>query len=216
MKKTLLYSSILIILFISFLVSPNISEAVYFASDSISIYENGKKINNDSVIFVASYKSYSEKCAGGLCSIGQQFYPVTIHKAKDNSALLTYAEFSSQHPYQGDKYDGPAKDRWSAQNKESYLNYLDENSNYSISFNPVPSEGGKGCGYPGCIGGRIGDDRSYTLDIASRDYKKTSGIQNYERILPVRNIIIFSTLAIIVLISIFYFIKKRNKRLSKN
>ena len=216
MKKNFLFTFSALIIFISLLLSPSISKAVYFASDNVSIYENGKKINNDSVLFIASYKTYSERCTGGVCSIGQQFYPVTIHKAKNNSTLLTYAEFSSRNPYQGDKYDGAAKDRWNNQNKESYLSYLDENSDYSTSFDPGPSEGGEGCGYPGCIGGRIGDDRSYSLDIASGDYKETSSMQTYAHTLPIRNIAIFFILVIVVSILIFFFIKKRNKRLLKN
>ena len=216
MKKTFL-SMITVFIFANLLLSPSISNAVYFASDNVSIYENGKKITNNSVIYVASYKTHSEKCTRGVCLIGQQFYPVTIHKAKNNSTLLTFAEFSSQNPYQGDKYDGPAKDRWHNQNKENYLSYLNENSDYSTTFDPPPSEGGEGCGYPGCIGGRIGDPRSYSFDIASGNYSEIPSIQIHESILlPIRNIIIFFILTIVVLVLIIFFIKKRNKRLSKN
>jgi hypothetical protein len=217
MKKIFLFTITVIIIFASLLLSPRTSDAVYFASDNVSIHENGKRINDDSVIFVASYKTHSERCAGGVCLIGQQFYPVTIHKAKNNSTLLTFAEFSSQNPYQGDKYDGSAKGRWHDQNKESYLSYLDKNSDYSTTFDPGPSEGGEGCGYPGCIGGRIGDPRSYSFDIASGDYSEISSIQIHGNILlPIRNIIVSLVLAIIVSILIIFFIKKRNKHLSKN
>ena len=225
MKKILLFIPIITILFFVSLVFPNISKAVYFATDNVYLYENEKRIHDNSAIFLVSYKSHSERCKDGLCLIGQQFYPVTIYRAKNNDTL-TFPEFSSQHPYQGDKYDGPAKDRWNAQNTENYLKYLGENSYYSVSFNPGPSEGGVSAP-PGVIGGRIGDDRYYVLEIDNGNYRQISGepAETFEKnrdvapftkksfwknILSTNNII-YSSIFIIVLASIIYFIKNRKK-----
>ncbi len=225
MKKSLLYISIITILFFASLIFPNISKAVYFATDNVYLYENGKRIYDNSAIFLVSYKSHSERCKNGLCLIGQQFYPVTIYRTKNNNTL-TFPEFSSQHPYQGDKYDGPAKDRWNAQNTENYLKYLGENSCYSVAFDPGPSEGGESAP-PGVIGGRIGDDRYYALEIDNGNYRQISGepAETFEKntdvtpftkksfwknILSTNNII-YSSIFIIVLASIIYFIKSRKK-----
>lgn len=225
MKKLLFIIIITAVVFFHSSVFCNISKAVYFASDSVYIYENKERICDNSVIFVASYKSYSKRCNDGLCLIGQQFYPVTIHKAK-NGNILTFYEFSSQ--YEGAWNDGEAKDSWNDKNVRNYLEYLKKNSDHYVSFDPGPSEGGEGCGSPGCFGGRIGDDRSYAININNGDYKQISdepektfgGDENVaplneqhlkKYILSASNIIYLSTF-IVVLSLIIYFKRKRSKK----
>lgn len=162
-------------LFIAFLLFPKLVYSVYFASDTVHLYKNGRKLH-DNAIYLVSYKSHSEKCPNGVCVIGQQFYPVTIHLPKRGN-LLTYAEYSSENPYSGPKRGpeaGKAIDDWSSKNKQNYLKYLKENSRDIATFNPDPSEGGEGCGYPGCIGGRIGDDRNYNFDIATGKFSQNN------------------------------------------
>jgi len=230
MKKTFLFISIIAILFFVSLISLNLSRAVYYATDSIYLYENGKRVNDDSIIFLASYKSHSEKCKNGLCLISQSLYPVTIYRTR-NDDTFTYSEFSSQNPYQGDKYDGVAKDEWNSQKTENYLKYLGENSYHSISFNPGPSEGGEPS-EPGMLGGRIGDDRYYALEIDDGNYRQISGEPReifkenidvtpfvekslWKNILSSSNIIYLSIFIIIVVL-VIYFIKKRKKLKYKN
>ena len=208
MKKTK-QLSILIFLFL-FLI-PCISKGVLFGKDSVYLYENGKRIDDDAAIF-ESYLVNSTRCKNGLCLIGQQFYPVTIYRT-ENDNTLTYHEFSSQHPYEGNRYDGKAKRTWNAQNTENYLKYLEENSNYFISFDPGPSEGGEGAPFipfkhgqsEGMYmpGGRIGDDRSYVLNINNGDYKQISG-QPYEIFIFNENEEIICLLSLIGLVLITY------------
>ncbi len=210
MRKTFLFVSVVTTILTYLVLYLSISKAVYFATDYVSIYENENKINNDSVLYVTSSKTHSEICAEGVCLIGQQLYPVTFYKAKNTSALLTFAEFSLQNPYQGGEDDGLAKDSWHNQTKESYLSYLDENSDYATTFEPGPSGGGEGCGYPGCLGGRVGDDRLYSLNIVSGEYQETANdLINERSAFPSRHIMI--SLAAITLILIIFFIKKRNR-----
>jgi hypothetical protein len=156
------------------LIFPNQSvKAVTIAGDNVYLYESGKEITSDA-IYLVSYKSWSDRCHSGLCSIGQQFYPVTIYLPKSEK-LLTEPEFSSQYPYSGPEYGseaGKAKDEWSAKNTSNYLEYLDKNSRTSVAFNPGPSQGGEGCGYPGCMGGRIGNSRTFTLDVSSGKFSE--------------------------------------------
>ncbi len=183
MKKPLFLISIITSLFFCSIVFTSISNAVYFASDSVYLYEDGKRIHDNNIIFIASYKTYNEECTDGLCSIGQQFYPVTIRKTK---------------------------------------------SDFVISFDPGPSEGGEGCGSPGCMGGRIGDYRSYVLDINNGNYKQILGkpeknFDENEEVIPLdkenlkkefisTNNIIYLFIFIILLILISQFKKYRRNR----
>lgn len=158
---------------------PKLVSAVVFASDTVYLYKSGKKIS-DNAIYLASYKSWSDRCQNGLCTIGQQFYPVIVYLPK-NGGLLTEPEFDSQNPYTGPEYGpeaGKAKDIWNAANTSSYLKYLDENSSSSISFNPGPSSGSEGCGYSGCLGGRIGSPRSLDLDLSSGKFNTHQTVTN--------------------------------------
>ena len=195
--------------FVTLLIFPSQSYAVYIASDSVTIYENGNRLTDDSVIFVANYGTHSEKCNRGICTVGQQFYPIRVYRSKDGSTLLNYSEFSSQNPFNGDENDGTAKDIWNNENKERYLSYLAENSIYSTSFNPGVSEGGTGCGYPGCIGGRVGNPRSFNLDIVNGDFEVGWTMKIWLQNLPIQYIFIPSIFITIVLIVLIYFIKNR-------
>lgn len=213
------------VIFVAMFLFPRQSYAVYIASDSITIYEDGNRLTDDSVIFVASYGTHSEKCNRGICNVGQQFYPIRVFKSKDGSTLLNFSEYSSQNPFEGDENDGPSKDVWNNNIKEGYLSYLVENSIYSTSFNPGLSEGGTGCGYPGCIGGRVGNPRSYNLDIVNGDSEMGWNMKIWIQNLPLQYILIPSIFITLVLIVLIFFIKKQDrfnkvysnkKRLPKN
>lgn len=212
--------SIITILFFASLVFLNISKAVYFATDTIYLYENGKRIH-DNRVFTPGFGS----CRNGRCTIGQQSYPIIIYRIRNNN-ITTFLEFKS-------------KDRWIGVHRskvyKNYLEYLEKNNGYYyyISFNPGPSEGGMGVP-PGEIGGRIGDYRAFVLEIDTGNYKKISGepaeifkknidikdIRDirkpfWKNILPINNII-YSSIFIIVLVLIIYFIKNRKKYKYKN
>jgi hypothetical protein len=211
--------------FVTLLIFPSQSDAVYIASDSVTIFEDGDRLTDDSVIFVANYGTHSEKCNRGICEVGQQFYPIRVYKSKEGSTLLNFSEFSSQNPFNGDDNDGTAKDNWNNDIKQGYLNYLDENSIYSTSFNPGLSEGVTGCGYPGCIGGRVGNPRSYNLDIVNGDSEMGWNMKIWIQNLPLQYILIPSIFITLVLIVLIFFIKKQDrsnkvysnkKRLPKN
>ena len=211
MKKLFPIAFVVVTLFFCSFIFFNISKSTYYAEDSVYLYEYGKRMHDNSVIFVTdrSY-AYSKRCKNGLCSIGQQYIPVTMYKTK-NDNVLTFFEFESQHPK--DYYDGEILDRnmWDSEN---YLEYLKQNSDYSISFSPCPSEGGEGCGSPGCWGGRIGNERSYALNINNGNYNLISGEPKeyfLGNILSIKDIIYLLT-PIIVLVLIIYSKRKRNKK----
>ena len=203
MKKLLFYVFIITVLFFVSFLFPDVSKAVYiYSTDRVFLYENGKRINDDNAIFLVSYKKHSERCESGLCFIDQQFYPVTIYRTKNNDTL-TYAEYR----------------------EENYLKYLEENSYYSVSFNPGPSGGGEPAP-PGGIGGRIGTYRRYALQIDNGIYMQISGepTETFEENTEVapftkksfwKNIIlssiIYLSIFIIVLAPIIYFIKNRKR-----
>ena len=209
-EKPHLLLSIFLVLFYFFIFSST-SKSVGYAEDSVYLYEYGKRMYDNSVIFVTNRSyAYSKKCENGLCLIGQQYIPVTIYKTK-SSNVLTFFEFESQHPK--DYYDGEILDRniWDSEN---YLEYLKQNSDYFISFDPGPSEGGEGCGSPGCWGGRIGDDRFYALNINNGNYNLISSEPKeyfLGNILSIKDVI-YLLIPIIVLVLIIYFKRKRSKK----
>ena len=158
---------------IGLFILPHVTKAIYFASDTVYLHNSGKKITDDA-IYVVNYKSWSDRCQNGVCSIGQQFYPVTIYLPKEIK-LLTQPEFDSQYSYlepvPGSKTE-INKDEQNNTNTNNYLRYLEENSSASTTFNPGPSTVGDGCKSPGCLGGRIGDNRSFDLDINTGNFKE--------------------------------------------
>lgn len=199
-----------------FTIFPNLSKSVYYATDGIYIYDYGKRVYENNIIFLSKGNNtlYSKKCNDGLCLIGQQFYPVIIYKTKNNS-ILTYNEFDTQQfkNYYKDYPNEEATDR-NLLTMENYKEHLKENSDYSISFNPGPSEGGEGCGFPGCLGGRIGNDRYYVLNINNGNYNlildepKEYFLGN---ILSIKDVV-YLLIPITVLVLVIYFKRKRNKK----
>ncbi len=142
------------VIFISLLLFiPFVTYAVYFASDTVTLAENSKKITDDKTLWAADY-GYGGICPNGVCDIGQQFYPVTIYRLKTID-IQKFGEF--QEP--PDSKQGV-----------EFHKYLKENSFYSMVFSPPASEGGEGCGSPGCMGGRIGDERNIDLDLKTQKY----------------------------------------------
>lgn len=211
-KKLHLFIPVFFVFLFCFSIFPIISKSVYYAEDSVYIYEYGKRIYDNSFIFVTdgSY-SYSKRCGNGLCLVGQQYIPVTIYKTKNNNTL-TFFEFESQHPK--DYYSGEPIDR-NMRDSENYLEYLKQNSYYSASFDPGSSEGGEGCGFSGCWGGRIGDNRSFVLNVNNGNYKQIA-VEPGEYFLGgilSRNIVIYLSIFISFLILIFCLkIKRKNNK----
>src|SRR3989304_7974484 len=54
-----------------------------------------------------------------------------------------------------------------------YLSNIKNNSVYSATLKMPPPEGGEGCGDPGCIGGRIGNDRTLIVDLQRQTIKES-------------------------------------------
>ncbi|MBI3589060.1 MAG: hypothetical protein HY093_01445 [Candidatus Liptonbacteria bacterium] len=74
------------------LVITSVAKAVYFASDKILLYENGKKITDSSVI--VSYDIYTEICKNGTFELGQQFSRnLTLYKTNESN-LMDYGGWS--------------------------------------------------------------------------------------------------------------------------
>lgn len=170
MNKIILFVTLIVFIF-----SPKITNAVYFATDTVYLYQDNNRVQ-DNALFVASYGTYSELCTNGICKIGQQFYPATIYVPKENE-LLSYKDFISMSPYKGGDNDGSAKDLWNKENEQKYGTYLQENSRTSVIFNPGPSDGGDECDRPICFGGRVGDDRTFNFDIATGAVSEVNSAQ---------------------------------------
>ena len=84
MKKIIILTFISVVLIVGSFMFTNISNAVYYARDTIYLYENRSKVKYNG-IYLVEYKTHSEKCIDGVCSIGQQFYPVTIHISENKT-----------------------------------------------------------------------------------------------------------------------------------
>ncbi len=128
----------LILLSIFFITALSITEkvqSVSFASDIVHVYENGKQITDNSVIWKADY-GYTELCKNGVCSIGQQFYPVTIYKTSQSNLTEGDIEFDMKIA-----------------------------TVLQTTFNPGQSIGVEYCEGENCIGGRIGSTRTYNVHI---------------------------------------------------
>ncbi len=231
----------LFILMLTSLFVPRIAYGVFFASDKVYVYENGKRIRNNSVIWQTSYKTYFEICTDGICNIGQQFYPVTIYKTTEPN-LLPEEQWKTKYYQDHIECEGYISHKaeieklWFEYLKTSEYKVLEENakneaiakkiagvgpyvaqktydaevqyirskgypfyengickinnddyrqtlanlmttSASSTILNPGPSDGGEGCGYPGCMGGRIGEPRTYSFDIATGKFSQTNKVQ---------------------------------------
>ncbi|MDP2685083.1 MAG: hypothetical protein Q8P20_08685 [bacterium] len=166
MRKTIYIIFGIVVFLFALCIFPGNSRAAYYATDIVYLREQGVQIS-DNAIFLASYETQSERCLHGVCMIGQQFYPVKIYMLKDDSTMI-YSEYVYQHPYTGDNDDGNAKDVWNAQIKSDYLVYLSENGDPYISFDPGPSID------IGDSDNKIGDDRSYKLDLITSQYSLMS------------------------------------------
>lgn len=160
MQKSSFHRIVIAVLFFCSFLSVNVSQAVLFAQDKVILFENGIRIYDSSVIFVP----YSDRCNGGICSIGQQFYPATLYKTNINNPL-TAADFDKQHPYKGG-LDSKAANEWYTKVEADYVKYLQENTSRSATFNPGPSDGGIGGTLPGSRdvswdNGTIGTSRAH-------------------------------------------------------
>jgi hypothetical protein len=80
---------ILIVGLLSFLIGGNIF-GVYFATNKIILYEDGKRIKH-SLIF-HNHDISNPACENGVCYIGQQYDSATFYKTKDDK-VLSYSEW---------------------------------------------------------------------------------------------------------------------------
>jgi len=128
---------------------PVVIGAVYFAVDSVTLLENGNKINDELTLWAADY-GYGDLCPNGICNIGQQFYPVTIYRLK----TLTIQSF------------GQFKETPGSKQGIEFHKYLKENSYYQTTLQPPKSEGGGE--------GRIGNYRAIDFDIRTNKLTITS------------------------------------------
>jgi len=143
----ILTSCILLFLF------SNKAYSVYFATDKIILYENGKRIENSSVLHDAD--NGRPVCKNGICFVGQQFRDVIFYKTNENN-LFNYDEWiDNSHMTNGQ--DG----------YQAYLKNIKVKAIYSIKAKLPPPEGGASgnCFMGHCSGGRIGNDRTLVLDL---------------------------------------------------
>lgn len=205
--------------------NPKPTFAVYFATNRILIYENGKRITDNSIIHDRNYGN--PVCKKGRCLVGQQYEVVTFFKTNRNDILsheewtknwyLTHegcegfsnhedairkaleewrntSEYKEAHLriiqandvderqkiWNGlepakivfmkskgfDFFDNPeCKKIDSSDYFNVYMEEIKEKAIYSVTASLPPPEGGAGCGYPGCIGGRVGNHRTLKVDI---------------------------------------------------
>ncbi len=235
----------LIILLIFFSILIFVSKkafSVYFATNKIILYEDGKRVTDSSVIY-GEY-SYDPVCKNGICNIGQQYSTVTFYKTK-NTNNFNKEDFTSNwyltHPgcemYETKKTQiSAALEEWGNSTKfkafqdrvnkastieerkviwaesdpvrrqfmknKGFSNYEEDptcfvsSNQYDIYFKnlisnaiyvkkinfPAPT-GGKGCGYKNCMGGRIGDDRTFNVDLMTESVE----LQGTSRAIAIQN-----------------------------
>src|SRR3989344_9234142 len=80
--------------------------AVYFATNNIQLYENGKKVSNDSVVHDRDFQN--PVCNNGVCSVGQQYEFVTFYKTSQNH-IMNYSEWINNWYYTHESCEGFAK-----------------------------------------------------------------------------------------------------------
>jgi hypothetical protein len=149
-----------------YFVFPFTVHAVLPASDTVQISVNGERVSDNSVVFVVAGGSSSQVCNKGSCSIGQQFYPVTLYKFASGTPKTLY-QFTDSLSGRPNSSDLAAYEAWNISAQQQYVDYLESNAAYSLAYNPGPSEGGKGCGDVGdlCLGGTVGTDRTLAVDL---------------------------------------------------
>ncbi len=179
---------------------PVTAGAVYFARDTVTLFENGNRVSDDLTLWAADY-GYGGLCMGGVCDIGQQFYPVTIYRLKSEK-VQGFGEFQRTHD--------------SKQGVE-FHRYIKENSYYQTTLQPPKSEGGEGCGYKGCIGGRIGDDRTIDLDLKTNKFRITSDLptKNGTTNDTVRELFVLAGLLVVCGVGLFVYKFKKSKNIKQ-
>ena len=222
MKGLLFLTFIILILLFCAPVFFNVSTAAYFASDTVYLYEYGERIHDSAAIF-PEY-GYG-RCEDGVCDIGQQFYPVTIHRVKDEG-VMTWVEF--HRIWTQDRLPSLTREKLKLLSEE-YLKYLEENSLYSISFDPGPAPGGEPAPPGNFHGGRIGDYRAFVLDFFSGEYMllqispdriTVEPTERFDDNVPYRErenfwIIYLSLTILVVLVLVIYFFKRFKKSKQK-
>lgn len=176
MKKILYITMIVTLaamLHLIFSQTPHPASAVYFAENTILLYENGKRVD-DSSVFHSRNNSFPV-CKNGVCKVGQQYETVTFYKTGQNN-LLNWDEWVGTHKgcegFEKKRIGKSAEEINPECNKISsddyWKAYMDGIKNavlYAVTVKLPPPEGGEGCGSSNCIGGRIGDNRTLGVDL---------------------------------------------------
>jgi hypothetical protein len=131
---------------------------VYFATNKIVLYENGKRIKDSSVLNDRGHQA--PVCKNGICKIGQQYDSVTFYRT-NVSNILNYDEWLKNNTGGFSDYEN------------IYLKRLKDAALYSTTISLPPPGGGEDCKGEMCLGGRIGNDRTLKVDIQ----KDTADIQ---------------------------------------
>ena len=191
MKKTYNFLLSIIFVFLGIIIPLSYVKSVYFASDTVLIYYKNQIAEDISVLSVS--KNTEKRCIKGVCSIGQQYYPVTVYMAKTDIILPTMEQYRFRNSLEEQGLSHKEE-------REIYIKYLEGVSEYSVSFDP---------GSSGRItGDRMGEYRSYRLNITNGNYRKNIGHNLIENILDNRISVVFPFI-IIAILGIFLFLRKK-------
>lgn len=140
------------VIFILFVLTSGFVHAVTIATDTIYLYEDGKRVTNSS--WMHDVYDYAPSCKKGVCYI-QQGHTPTFYKTQEKN-VLDHEEFCNKHDCRSKSHD-------------AYVDELRSTAGYSIKVDVPVSTGGEDCkplpGQETCLGGRVGTPRNFRLDV---------------------------------------------------
>jgi hypothetical protein len=145
-------------------------EAVYFANDTFILYEDGQRVLDSGVICTNEKDGGNWVCHCGVLVVSQHDLKKTFYRTKEKVVKSWHAWVRS---FEDQEYAYQNVDEF-----RKYMQSLKEQSEYRVTLSFLAASGGIAAP-PGFCGGRIGDPRTFQVDL-----KKKTVIEIKDESLP--------------------------------